>query len=54
MGFELVFMADGEIKVQLPKENSKEKWELTKKIIDMYFSTEPQNSVHDKAEGNIE
>jgi hypothetical protein len=37
MGFELSFMSDGEIKIQLPKENSKEKWELAKKIVDMYF-----------------
>jgi hypothetical protein len=37
MGFKLEFSEGDNIIVQLPKEDMKKNWELTKKIVDMYF-----------------
>jgi len=37
MGFKLEFTEQEDIIIQLPKADAKKKWELAKKIIDMYF-----------------
>lgn len=44
MGFKLEFIPKADILVVLPEENRKEAWELTKKIIDIYFEEPEQKS----------
>lgn len=37
MGFDLSLVEGDNIVIHLPKDSAKQKWELAKKIVDMYF-----------------